>query len=306
MFFDLVDMRLFVNIAKTSSLTHGAQLSYMSLPAASTRIKNIEDRLSTKLLYRHSQGVTITPAGHAFLHHALLVMQHIENLMGEMHDYANGVKGHVRICANTNSIEFLPVALAAYLASHPHVSIDLRERLSRDVVQAVMEGSTDIGIVAGNVHTGTLQVLPYKRDRLVLTTAVNHPLAERGTIAFSESLECDYVGLLEGSAMHAYISQAAKEINMPLKVRIQVGNFEALCRMVEENVGVGILPESVARRHEKNMKIRIVELNDDWAVRNLKICVRDMQMLPSFARELVDLLVADANAEIGLELVGPK
>jgi DNA-binding transcriptional LysR family regulator len=233
-------------------------------------------------------------------------MQHIENLMGEMQDHARGVKGHVRIYANTNSIEFLPGVLASYLASHPFVSIDLREQLSRDVVQAVTEGSTDIGIVAGNIYTGTLQVLPYKHDRLVLTTAINHPLAERGTIPFSESLSWDYVGLLEGSAMHVYISAAAKELNIPLKVRIQVGNFEALCRMVEENVGVGIVPESVARRHEKNMRIRIVDLSDDWAVRNLKVCVRDLQMLPSFARELVDLLVADADAEIEVGLAISK
>jgi DNA-binding transcriptional LysR family regulator len=296
MHFDLVDMRLFVHIAESNSLTHGAQQSYMSLPAASMRIKNVEQKLGTKLLYRHSQGVTITPAGQAFLRYSLMTMQNIERLLDEMQDYANGVKGHLRIFANTNSIEFLPTVLSAFLTTHPDVSIDLKERLSRDIVHAVTEGSTDIGIVAGDVHTGDLQVLPYKRDRLVLVTAHQHNLAGRKTISFSDTLDFDYIGLLEGSAIHAFISQVARDVHKTLKVRIQVSNFEALCRMIEANIGIGIVPESVARRHEKKMNLRLIQLQDDWAVRNLQICIRSHALLPSFAKELIDLLVEDGTA----------
>ena len=299
MVFDLVDMRLFMNIAETNSLTQGAERSYMSLPAASMRIKNVEERLGTRLLYRNSQGVTMTTAGESFLHYAILIMQNVENLLGEMQDHASGVKGHMRIYANTNAIEFLPSVLRTFLTAHPDVSISLRERLSTDIVRAVSEGGTDVGIVAGNVDTGDLQVLPYKRDRLVLATSVHHSLMERQKISFDETLEFDYIGLLEGSAIHAFISQAARELHKTLKVRIQVGNFEALCRMIEAGVGVGVLPNSVARRHKKNMAIHILELRDDWAVRNLKICARSFQLLPAFARELVGLLVADVAADAG-------
>ena len=74
--FDLPDIRLFVNIAEANSLTRGAERSHMSLPAASIRIKNLEEGLGVKLLYRTSQGVTLTPPGQAFMHHARLVVQH--------------------------------------------------------------------------------------------------------------------------------------------------------------------------------------------------------------------------------------
>ena len=66
--------------------------------------------------------------------------------------------------------------------------------------------------------------------------------------------------------------------------------------MVEANVGVAILPESAARRHAQTMAIAIVPLSDAWAVREMKICVRSLEALPAFARELVDLLVGDARA----------
>jgi DNA-binding transcriptional LysR family regulator len=137
-----------------------------ALPAASTRVKNLEESIGTKLLYRTSQGVTLTPPGQAFVHHARLVLGQIEHLRGDLQRIAKGIKGHVRVFANTTALgEFLPPVLRDYLRSHPDVNIDLRERLSHDIVRAVTEGQTDIGIVAGAVRTENLETLPYRQDR---------------------------------------------------------------------------------------------------------------------------------------------
>src|SRR5690606_38096538 len=104
MHFDLVDLRLMVHIADANSMTRGAELSHISLPAASTRIKNLEESMGTKLLYRTSQGVTLTPPGQAFVGHARMVLSQIEHLRGDMQEYVRGIKGHVRVFANTPSL----------------------------------------------------------------------------------------------------------------------------------------------------------------------------------------------------------
>lgn len=300
MHFDLIDMRLFVHIAEANSLTRGAERSHLSLPAASLRIKNFEDSMGIKLLYRTSQGVTLTPPGQAFLHHARLVLQQLEHLHGDLQEYAQGVKGHLRIAANTTAISvFLPSVLQTYLATHPDVNVDLRERLSHDVVRAVSEGTTDIGIVAGDVRTEGLEVLPYRKDRLVLATALTHPLAQKKTVHFGETLDADYIGLLEASAIHAFLTRYANRQNKTLKLRIQVGNFEAQCRMIAAGIGIGVLPESAARQHAQSLAIRIIPLADDWAVRDLQICVRSLPFLPSFAKDLITLLIADSTADAG-------
>ena len=201
--FDLPDIKLFVNIAEANSLTRGAERSHMSLPAASIRIKNLEEGLGAKLLYRTSQGVTLTPPGQAFMHHARLVLQQLADLRGDLAEYVKGAKGHVRIFANTTAMaEFLPAVLPKFLASHPDVNIDLKERLSNDIVRAVSEGKVDIGIVAGNVRTEGLEILPYVEDRLVLVTSNSHALAERDEIEFVEALGHDFVGMVEASAIH--------------------------------------------------------------------------------------------------------
>lgn len=292
--FDLVDLNLFTHIAEASSVTRGAERCHLSLPAASTRIKNLEEQIGVKLLSRSSQGVKVTPAGETLLAHARRVLRQIEQLSGDLQEFASGIKGHIRVFANTTAMsEFLPGVLRTYLVNHPNVTVDIRERLSPDVVRAVQEGMVDIGIAAGVMPNEGLEVMPYRVDRLVLATALSHPLAREKRVRFADTLEYDFVGLPEESAIHNFLKRAASDLQRTLHWRIQVSNFETAGRMIEANVGIGVLPESTARRHAQTMALSIVQLQDDWAERNLQICVADLDALPVFARKLVDLLVED-------------
>ena len=294
---DFTDLRLMVRIAEANSLTRGAELVHLSLPAASLRIKALEEAIGAKLLYRTNQGVTLTQPGQAFVHHARLILNQYEHLSGDMQEFARGIKGQLRVYANTTALsEFLPPVLHDYLMSHPDVNIDLRERMSHVIVRAVTEGQTDIGIVGGPMSTEDLEVIPYRVDRMVLAVPSAHPLAKLESIGFIDTLELEHVSLHEASAIHAYLREICNRMHKHLKTRIQVSNFEAVARMVESDVGVGIMPETAARRHARTMKIACVPLLDEWAVRELLVCVRSLASLPAFARDLVDLLVADAKA----------
>lgn len=297
MHFDLSDLRLMVRIAEANSLTRGAEASFLSLPAASTRIKNLEESIGAKLLYRTSQGVTLTPAGQAFVLHARTVLGQLEHLAGDMQEYAKGIKGHLRIAGSTTALsEFLPPVLRAFLRAHPDVNIDLRERLSADIVRAVTEGQTDIGIVSGPVRTEALQALPYRSDHLVLVVAAEHELAHERSVPFARTLDLHHVGLHEASAIHAFLRQVSGALHRPLRMRIEVSNFETACRMIEANIGVGIVPLSSARRHAQRLAIRIVPLEDEWSLRRQFVVVRQLESLPVFGRDLVQLLVEDAKA----------
>jgi DNA-binding transcriptional LysR family regulator len=292
--FDLTDLQLIVNIGDASSLTRGAEKSHLSLPAASNRVKNLEDHFGTRLFNRNSQGVTLTPSGEAFLRHARLVLRQIDHLRGDIHEYARGIKGQVKVLANTTAMtEFMPAVLSRYLASHPDVTVELRERLSYLVIKAVSEGSADIGIVAGRPESSELEYLPYRKDRLVLVTSDEHEFAERPEVAFGETMRYEYVGLSEWSAIHAFLIQAADKLGHPFRFRVEVGSFDAVCRMIEAGVGIGVVPELVARRYAQRLKIKIVRLSDEWADRKLQICVRKLDQLPGFARDLVNMLIED-------------
>ena len=292
--FDLTDLQLIVNIGDASSLTRGAEKSHLSLPAASNRVKNLEEHFGTRLFNRNSQGVTLTPSGEAFLRHARKVLRQIDHLRGDIQEYSKGVKGQIRMVANTTAMnEFMPAVLSRYLAAHQDVTVELRERLSYLVVKSVADGAADIGIVAGRPAASGIQYLPYRKDRLVLVTPADHPLAQHDEVAFAESLQYEYVGLSEWSAIHAFLIQAADNLGYPFRFRVEVGSFDAVCRMIEAGVGVGVVPQKAALRYAQNMNIKVVDLTDAWAERKLHVCVRDLDALPSFARDLVDLLRDD-------------
>lgn len=296
MHFDLADLRLIVRIAEANSLTRGAEASFLSLPAASTRIKNLEESIGAKLLFRTSQGVTLTPPGQAFVQHARMVLAQLENLAGDMQEYAKGIKGHLRVGATTTAMsEFLPPVFSAYLRAHPDVNIDLRERLSGDIVRLVSDSQLDIGIVAGPLRMERLQEIPYRQDYLVLVVPRDHELARLKSVPFARTLDYDHVGLHEASAIHAFLRQVCAGMNRRLPLRIEVGNFETACRMVEAGIGVSIVARSSAVRHAQRLGITLVALEDDWALRRQYIVVRQLDALPAFGRDLVDLLVEDAR-----------
>lgn len=295
--YDLVDLRLFISIAEAGNLTRGAERAHLSVGAASMRIKNLEEALGTPLFMRRSKGVTLTPAGDSLLTHARRVFRDLERLHGDLQAFSRGLKGRVRIFANTTAItEILPRALGSYLTSHPHVDVELEERLSPEIARAVADGSADIGILAGNVRTEELQVLPYQKDSLVLAVPCGHPLAARTEIDFVEAMALSFVSLQSGSAIHGFMENIVAEMGLELDIRIKVAGFGSLCRMVEAGVGVGILPGSVAHRLKQSHGIAVVRLTNPWAVRELKICVQSLDDLPAFARELVDHLIAQSSS----------
>jgi hypothetical protein len=147
--FNIADIQLFINIALTRNLSEGAARSHLSRSAASIRIKNVEERLGVKLLIRTGTGVELSGAGQTFLSRGHLLIAQIDELTNSLQEFAHGTKGHLRICASTVSItEFLPPVMRNYLGWHPRVSVDLRERLSEDVMREIAEGASDLGIAA--------------------------------------------------------------------------------------------------------------------------------------------------------------
>ena len=286
--FDLTDLRLYLQIVEAGSITRGAERAHLAIAAASTRIRNMEASLGTLLLHRGRLGVEPTPAGRTLLHHARLLLQQAERLTGELAEYADGLKGQIRLLSNTNALtEFLPEPLSDFLAAHPQVNIDLEERLSDEIVAMVADGAADIGIVAGTVAAPGLDVLPFRTDRFVLVVAPAHPLATASRIAFAEVLDHDFVGLDRSSALQRFLSEKAERAGSRLKLRVQLRSFDAVCRLVECNVGIGVVPATTAERHRTTMSIYRIDLTDDWALRELKICVRREADLPAYARDLV-------------------
>ena len=289
--FDLGDLRLFVAAAELSNLTRAAERLHMSVAAASARIKALEMQAGLPLLRREARGVRLLPAGEAFLHHARLVLLQIEGLRTDLSAYGGGLQGHLRVYANTTAVaDFLPDLLPSYLKAHPRINVELQERLNPLIPKGVRDGRADIGIVAGQVDASGLEVIHFSTDRLVLVTPDTHRFAQRPSIAFAETLEEDAIGMQEGSTLQAFLMQITSRLGRPQRLRVQLGSFDAVCRMIGAGVGIGIVPESIARRNREAMRLALIDLTDEWRVRERYLLIREGERLPPHAQDLVTML----------------
>jgi DNA-binding transcriptional LysR family regulator len=287
--FDLQSLRVFLQVALSGSLTKAADKSHMTLSALSKRIAELERTADCALFIRHPRGLELTPAGTELVHHARAVLDSVNRMAHAMGDFAIGVRGHVRIWANTSSItQFLPLDLAAFVREQPLIRISLEEKLSEQVIAAVAGGEADLGIFADNVPSQGLEKYLYRRDHLVLLVPSDHPLAALDEIAFSETLDYDFVGLNQGSSLLQRLNEAAAMLDKPLRLRIQVSSFDAICRMIEAGLGIGVLPDGAVRAG--NTGLRAVRLTDPWARRSLWLGVRASASLVPEAVKLLDHL----------------
>jgi len=297
---DLTSLQLFVAVCELGSIGRAAEREFIAASAISKRLSDLEAALHTPLLYRHTRGVDLTPAGESLLHHARSVLYSLEKMQGELSEYADGVRGHVRVHANISAIvQYLPEDLGVFTREHEAIKIDLEEHLSSEVLRAVQEGAADLGICHASQGAHELQALPYRQDRLALVVPAGHPLTKKGpAIDFVSTLDFDHVGLHANSSIYVAMHQAATEAGRGIKLRIHVTGLDAMCRMIQNGLGIGIMPLRAFDLMKGGIGAGLasIALKDAWAVRQIQLVARDFSTLPVAARTLVTHLRAGADA----------
>ncbi|MGV8920096.1 MAG: LysR substrate-binding domain-containing protein [Pseudomonas sp.] len=288
---DLVTLQLFIAVHEEGTLTRAAAREAIAVSAASKRLMELEDALGVSLFVRNAKGMALTAAGETLLHHARRMLYDVEKMGLELSEHLQGVRGYVRMLANLSAIiQFLPEDLHDFVSSHEQVKIDLEERPSNGVVQGIVDGVADIGICSMDTDTQDLFSVPYRQDQLVVVMRSDHPLAGHEHVAFANTLDSDHIGLHAASSINVRTHAVARASGKILRVRIHVPGFDAVCRMVQANMGIGILPQKAYELFGRALGLTAVALSDDWSKRTLILVVRDLQNLTPVSRLLFDQL----------------
>ena len=291
--FDLADLQLFLNIADARSITGGARQSNLSLASASERVRGMEKVLGDRLFDRNRHGVVPTPAGVCLLEHARVVMQQIARMRGDLAAFARGQAGTVRLLSNTAAIAVhLPRVLASFLASHPSISIEVEERESIDITEAVASGAADVGVASEAAFSDAVKGFAFCEDQLVVVMPRGDALVRARKLQLMDLLERDFVTTARESALQCHIAAHAARLGTMQRVRARLNDFDGICGMVSAGVGIAIVPEVAARRAKRHHPLEVTRLTDPWANRRLAVCVRDVTALPAGTRQLVEHLRA--------------
>jgi len=289
---DLTTLRIFLSVIDEHSMSKAAEREHISAPAVSKRITELEQELGVTLFQRRSNGILATPAGVALATEARQVFHKLEQMCSRISDYAIGDRGKVKVlCSPAGLVGALPEHLKSFRLGHPLVDLQLHEQRSPEVLRSVADGEADVGIFAYEeaalaVSEG-LNVIPYQTVRLMLVTPRHHPLSTRRTASFAEAAEYEFVGYSDESFIGALVRRVAREQGLQYRSALVVAGFEALRRMVQADLGVGVVPEPCAVPYAEAMHLGCVTLTDDWAQYRIGICTRARETLPMSTRVML-------------------
>lgn len=294
MHFDLVDLRLIAAIADAGSLSKAAAAFPIALSAASNRLRRFEEQCGVAVFTRGADGMTLTPAGRLVLDRARKVLGEAEQLRETLDELAGKRRVALRLAGTTvaNST-FLPAALGPFLADYPEVDLQLIERNSPQVLEAVQAQEIDIGVLDGTAANSDVITLPFRDDRLVLVVPEDHPLAARGQVKLKDALAFPFVCLPPERAMQRFIENMAIRNARPLQIRVRAPSFDAIIELVAQKAGIAMLPETATRRYGDGLPVRQVLLADHWAKRELRICIHSWDALSVHARQLLAYLTPE-------------
>lgn len=286
-------LRLFIRVSELGSLSRAADEAHLAIGAISRRLAHMEQDLGVQLLLRNGRGVTLTPAGAALLAHAQRIMREVSSAVSDLSDYANGLKGSVEVLACTSAIaQFLPGDLAAFGQSNGSIRVNIQEAHTSEIVGRIRAGDGEIGVIVEEPGSIGLDTWKYRRDSLVVV-ALPHLLFGIQHVRFQELADLEFVQMGHHTANTRLLTRAAEEQGWSLRLRAAVDSYDTVCRMIQAGFGIGILPRDAARNFIGAMGLKLVELDEQWAERQM-LLTANAASLSAPAKLLIDSLVERA------------
>ncbi|WP_019385696.1 LysR family transcriptional regulator [Acinetobacter venetianus] len=290
--FDFFDIQLLQHIVTTGSLTKGAERSAISLQAASERIKKLEQYFDTPLFIRHSTGVELTSAGHALAEHARLLLVQKQQLEQDMQRFRQQVPESLTLWCNSSAqSEYLPTLLPQYLMHHPEINIDLHEAESSDIVAALTKGIAKLGLVSSFFDTQHLQTQEFASDPLVLICPAAHALQHSEQLNLLDALNYGFIGLMPHHSLQQSIETQAKLLGFNIQYRLRLPNFSAIAEVVDQGVGIAIMPARAAQRLQADYHFHTVQMRGAWANRKLLLATQDFNQLSLNYQQFAEFLL---------------
>ncbi|HGN1706520.1 TPA: LysR substrate-binding domain-containing protein [Providencia rettgeri] len=291
MHFDITDLKLCVNVANAGSITGGANLTHITLQSASERIRGLENKLGIELFIRSTKGISLSNAGFTFIEHANTILQQLELMQDDLRQYSQGLRGHINLLCNASAqMEFLPLRISTYLRQQPSMSVSVKEMPSSDIVSAIKNKVAHLGIIADSCDFSGLETRPFCYDELIVLVQTNSVWAQFEDISFTQIINAEFIGLSEDNPLQKHIDNHAKQQGKRLNYRVRMPNLDAVMQVVNDGVGIAIIPKHAAQRFNSPTS-KILKLTEYWAQRELVICTRDFTQLPDHTNEFIDFLI---------------
>jgi len=238
----LAQIEGFIEIARLGNMRRAADALSISQPALTARLQGLEEELAAPLFRRTHTGMVLTPAGRAFLPHADRAIEAIQSGSSLVREVEHGVIGELALAvAPAVSAYILPEILGRFTELHPDVRLRVRTGHSEEIVDLVVRGEVELGIVR-KLRDARVRSRPLYEDELVLIARPDHPFAVAGTVDVAEISHAQLILFDRTSSYYELTNALFRVVGVVPRGITEVDNIEAAKRMVERGLGVALLP----------------------------------------------------------------
>lgn len=255
---DLLLLRSLIAVAEHRAITGAARALFVTQPALSRRLQQLEEEMGAKLLERSRKGVVLTEAGRIVVDEAKAIVERYGRMRELVRARTSLQSGLVRLGGGATAVSFLvPQAIAQFQKQYPGVRFEVREQGSRDVETDVKSERLELGIVTLPTHTSEFDVRPLRRDRIVLVAAKTHPIAQKKRVDVRDLAGQGLVGFEAGSAIRQLIDASLREAGVEMNVQMELRSIAAIVGMVASTQSLAFVSRLGVEGH---VGVRIVEV----------------------------------------------
>jgi DNA-binding transcriptional LysR family regulator len=238
-------LQVFYTVAKQLSFTKAAEQLFMTQPAVTFQVKQLEEHFNTRLFERSHGRIALTPAGRIVVEYAERILAMSEEMDTRVADLTGAVAGPLLLGASTTIAEFiLPQILGEFKALHPEVQAHMTVANSETIVNRVADHTIDVGLIESPSYLPSLQNEICCDDELVLICAPTHALAARRTVTAQDIAAIPMVRREPGSGTREFTDNYFRECGVPpedLNLLMELGSPEAMKGVVETGIAVAIV-----------------------------------------------------------------
>jgi DNA-binding transcriptional LysR family regulator len=270
----LAQIEGFVEVARSQKLGQAARELFITQPALTARIQRLEQDLGVPLFVRTPTGMRLTDPGRTFLPWAVRALDAVDEGRRHVEDLARGGAGELAIgAAPAVSTYVLPALLKSFTDALPNVSLVVRTGHSEEVLDMVLRGEVEVGLVRALLHP-QIQSVPFYEETLVLVSDPSHPFAARTRISIAEIAEAQLILFDRTSSYHGLTSLFFREAGVTPRGVMELDNIDAAKKMVQQGLGVALLPQTAVAGELADGSLVAVRIADAEPVRRQIVAVR--------------------------------
>ncbi len=270
----LAQLEAFAAVARLGSISSAAEQLVVSQPAVTARLQALERQLSTQLLVRSRTGTRLTPTGRAFLPHVERALSAVSAGRQAVGDVASGTGGRLTIgAAPAVSTYVLPAMLHRFQDEHPRVQLTVHSGHSEEVLEMVLREEVEIGLMRPIPHA-EIESHPLYEDPLVLVVPRAHAFVGRGQIRMAQMGSEHLILFDRTSSYHELTSSILRQAGIDPRGYIEVDNIDAAKRMVEQRLGIALLPQTSVQAEVGAGRLVPIRVTDMPEIRRQIVVVR--------------------------------